>query len=224
MYESCSPRRIDEIIRGVFDPALNPHGFLRSTPRKYVRKRIEYTHDVIELLSQKISLRMIWGVSLDFVPHVAGRATETVQWHRTARSANPDLRYSESENASQPMRRFDISTIQGEDLMQKQAQSTLAGMVPRALKFLDSVPNLLAIERLFVHEVQHPQWGDLYNTPQIALAYAFYLAQMGKEENARVCMAGWLKRSHRRPETNQRLRELFEDAVRRPLYGQSTTG
>jgi hypothetical protein len=56
-------------------------------------------------------------------------------------------------------------------------------MVPRALKFLDSVPNLLAIERLFVHEVQHPPWGDLYNTPQIALAYAFYLAKMGKEQD-----------------------------------------
>jgi hypothetical protein len=143
MYESCSPRKIDEIIAEVCDPALNPHGFLRSTPRKYVRKRIEYSHDVIELLSQKISLRMIWGVSFDFVPHIAGRATETVQWHRTARSANPDLRYSEGENASQPTRRFDISTIQGDDLIRKQARSALAEMVPRALKCFDSIPDLL---------------------------------------------------------------------------------
>jgi hypothetical protein len=75
-----------------------------------------------------------------------------------------------------------------------------------------------------MHEEQHPQWGDLCNTPQIALAYAFDLAKIGTEGNARAYMAEWLKRSHRRPETNQRLRELFEDAVRRPLYGQSTTG
>lgn len=104
MYESCSPRRIDKIIAEVFDRALNPHGFLRSAPCKYARKRIEHTHEVIEELSQKINLRMIWGVSLDFVPHVAGRATETVQWHRTARSVDPDLRYSESKEASQPSR------------------------------------------------------------------------------------------------------------------------
>jgi hypothetical protein len=34
--------------------------------------------------------------------------------------------------------------------------------------------DLLGIERLFMHEEQHPQSGDLYNTPQIALAYAFF--------------------------------------------------
>lgn len=108
--------------------------------------------------------------------------------------------------------------------MQKQARSALAEMIPRALKFFDSVPDLLAIERLAVHEEQHPQWGDLYNTPQLALAYAFYLAKIGKEGNARAGIAEWLKRSHRRPETNQRLRELFEDAVRQPLSAHSTTG
>lgn len=97
-------------------------------------------------------------------------------------------------------------------------------MIPRALKGLDSVPDLLAIERLFVDEEQHPQRGDLYNTVQLALAYAFYLAKIGKEGNAGAGMAEWLKRSHRRPETNQRLRELFGDAVRQPLSAHSTTG
>lgn len=224
MNESCSLKRIDEIIAGIFDPALGPHGFIRSTSRKYVRKRIEHTHDVIEFLSQSINLRIIWGISLDFVPHIAGRATETVQWHRTARSAKPDLRYSESESASRPTRIFDISTIHGHDLMEKQARSALAKLVPRALRFFESVPDLMSIEKLFVYEEQHPQWGDLYNTPQVALAYAFYLAKMGEEEKARAYMAEWLKRSHRREETNQQLQELFEDAVRRPLCGQPTSG
>ena len=216
MQESCSPRRIDEIISEVFDPVLGLCGFHRSMPRKYARKRIEHTHDVIALLSQKINLRMIWGVSLDFVPHIAGRATETVQWHRTARSASPDLRYSESENANQPSRRFDVSTIYGEERMRNQARLAQEELLPRALRFFDSVPDLFAVETLFVHSEQHPQWGDFHNTPQIALAYAFYLAKMDKEESARTHMAEWLKRSHRRPETNQRLRELFEEAVRGP--------
>ena len=164
MYESCYPRRIDEIIAEVFDPVLGAQGFRRSTPRKYARKRVEHTHDVIELLSQRVSLRMIWGVSLDFVPHVAGRATETVQWHRTVRTANPDLRYSESENASQPTRRFDISTIQGENLVREQARSALAEMVPKALRFFDSVPDLLSIKMLFVREEQTHS-GAICTTP-----------------------------------------------------------
>lgn len=119
MYESCSPRRIDEIIAEVFDPTLNPHGFLRSAPRKYARKRIEHTHDVIEVLSQKINLRMIWGVSLDFCSPCCWPADRdrAVASNGAIGESGPALFREQRGEPADP--RFDISTIRGEDLMQQ---------------------------------------------------------------------------------------------------------
>jgi uncharacterized protein HemY len=56
-----------------------------------------------------------------------------------------------------------------------------------------------------------------YNIPQLGLAYAFYLAKIGDEVEARRYMSDWLKRSHRREETQETLARLFEEAVTSPL-------
>src|ERR1043165_397739 len=109
--ERCSSGLVNKIIGEVFDSELQALGFQKSTPRKYVRSRIQQTHDVIELLSQTIQLRFIWGISLQFVPHIEGRSTETVKWHRTVASANPDLRYSETENVPNGHVLYNVSTI-----------------------------------------------------------------------------------------------------------------
>ena len=219
--ERCPPSLVDRIVREVFDSRLFALGFQRATRRKYVRRRIPHTYDVIELLSQTVSLRLIWGLSLDFVPHVQGRQTETVQWHRTPRSANPDLRYSEWDCMRGMRNRYTISTMHGEHVLREKALEASSVLLPHAFQLLDRVTDLAALRELFLLKEKAPQWGwDIFNTPQVALAYAFYLAKMGHETQAGSYMSECLKRSHWRPETNERLTELFEDAIRRPLISQ----
>ena len=84
--------------------------------------------------------------------------------------------------------------------------------------FLTALQVWVAVGQLFLLKEQKPLWGwDIFNTPQVALAYAFYLAKMGREIQARSYMSECLKRSHWRPETNGRLTELFEQATQTPL-------
>jgi hypothetical protein len=216
--DRCSPQIVDRIIAEVFDSPLRSVGFEGSSARKYVRARIPQTYDVIEFYSRKIDLLLVWGLSLNFVPHIEGRSTETVSWHRTARSARTDLRYSEIEDTHDSRTRYAISTLHGPEKMRQAALQARAALLPRALQFFNSVPNLLAIEALFLGEERRPKWGDIFATPQVALAYAFYLARVGKKKEARSSMLEWLKRSdHHRPETNDRLSALFEEAISAPL-------
>jgi hypothetical protein len=215
--ERCSPSIVDKIVGEVFDPSLLASGFHRANPRKYVRARIPHTHDVVELLSRTVSLSLIWGLSLNFVPHIAGRQTETVRWHRTPRAATPDLRYSEVEDMRNALVRYAISTMHGAPIMRKQALTVRSALLPRAVQFFDSVTTLSSLGDLFVQKEQNPQFGDIFNTPQVALAYSFYLAKMGRESKARTYMSEWVTRSNFRVETNDRLSELFEEAIRTPL-------
>lgn len=218
MYERCPPAVVNKIVGEVFDSALKSRGFQKASPRKYVRPRIAHTHDVVELHSDVTRLLLIWGLSLNFVPHISGRSTETVQWHRTPRSAIPDLRYSEIEDMRHFHPQYAISTINGPRITREQALVAHSVLLPRAFQFFDSVMNLSSIGELFVRQEQNPKWGNIFTTPQVALAYAFYLAKTGREAKARAYMSEWLRRSsHRREETNTRLSLLFEEAVRLPL-------
>jgi hypothetical protein len=219
--QRCPPSLVDRIVGEVFDPRLLALGFQRATPRKYVRRRVPHTYDVIERLSQTVSLRLIWGLSLDFVPHVGGRQSETVRWHRTARSANPDLRYSETDCMREMRNQYTISTTYGEHVLRQKALEAISALLPRALQLFDSVTGLGTLVELFLLKEQDALRGwDIFNTPQVALAYAFYLAKVGRGIRARSYVSECLKRAHWRLETNERLTELFEDAVSAPLLSQ----
>ncbi len=56
-----------------------------------------------------------------------------------------------------------------------------------------------------------------FNFRQVVLAYAFYLAKMGDEVEARRYMSEWLKLSNQREETKKTMARLFEEAAASPL-------
>jgi len=79
----------NEALRAAFDSKLGGHGFEAEKGLKWVRSAKPEIRDVIELYSVKgAAAAARWGVSLDFVPHVAAKR---VRWHRTAKSAALDL-------------------------------------------------------------------------------------------------------------------------------------
>ena len=88
---------------------------------------------------------------------------------------------------------YAISTINGPRITREQALVAHSVLLPRAFQFFDSVMNLSSIGELFVRQEQNPKWGNIFTTPQVALAYAFYLAKTGREAKARAYMSEWLK-------------------------------
>lgn len=181
-YVPCPPAVVNEAIAEVFDPPLFAARFEKATPRKYVRARVPHTRDVIELHSDYIRVFPVWGLSLEFVPHVSGRDTETVKWHRTARSADPDLRYCEVEDPSRGFRpKFAIPTIEGRERLEEACRSARVNVLPRAMALFEAVSDLRDIDALFQHEERVARWGTFWNQPQVSLAYSFYLAKMGRE-------------------------------------------
>ena len=78
-YELCSPKLIDAVVAEVFDGPLAEAGFRRMRHRLYVRSRIQQMNDVIEFFRDRLNLNFLWGLSLNFVPHVTN-GVENVRW------------------------------------------------------------------------------------------------------------------------------------------------
>jgi hypothetical protein len=83
---------IAEAVGAAFDGPLRSIGFERVAPRRWVRSDRLPIRDLFVVGSLKSGmLTPLWGISLDFVPHISGR--KAVRWHRTAQSADFDLRF-----------------------------------------------------------------------------------------------------------------------------------
>jgi hypothetical protein len=76
-------------LRAALGHELLPLGFEQAKDLKWVRSAKGPIREIVELYSLKgASVAPCWGLSLDFVPHVAGGR---VRWHRTAKSSMLDL-------------------------------------------------------------------------------------------------------------------------------------
>ena len=217
--EICSPQLVDRVIGETFDAELSREGFKKVGARKYVRSRISGVRDVVELRSTMVSLIVVWGFSFDFVPHIAGRHTETVRWHRTDKSANPDLRFSGlGKYCSGPREAgAEIPYWHGELRFREQADCSKRMLLPKALLELASIIHFYDFRRLFEVEAEDKFF---FNLPQLSLAYCFYLAKLGDEMKARSYMSKWLQRAHYREETITRLTALLEQAIGSPVRTQ----
>jgi hypothetical protein len=211
----CSPALIDSVLAETFDVAMTQANFAKVGRRKYVRKRFVSTRDTVLLHSNRASLVLVWGFSFDFVPHISGRFTETVRWHRTDKSANPDLRYSGLGRLCSGPREpgATIDVWQGEASLRQQAEQSKVQLLPKAIAKLDSVRNIRDLRPLFEFEARE---NYFFNFRQLVLAYAFYLAKVGDEGEARRYMSEWLKLSNQREETQRTLARLFEEAATSP--------
>jgi hypothetical protein len=219
-YELCSPKLIDAVVAEVFDWPLSEVGFQKIRDRLYVRSRVHEINDVIEFWRDKLNLNFLWGLSLNFVPHITN-GVENVRWHRTPKSAYKDLSYSGFGRV--PELGWSIKATSGEDELRRSALLTRSEMLPKALKFFESVKKFHDLESVFRKFEQPNEFGWTFDTlNQVSLAYSFYLAKSGQEQKARQYMSKWLAHhsNAHREETILRISELFEEAARAPFVLQ----
>jgi hypothetical protein len=216
-FEMCSPKLIDSVLAEVFGGPLIKAGFQKVRDRFYVRSRMQEMNDVVEFFRDRLELNFVWGLSLNFVPHITD-GVENVRWHRTLKSAHKDLSYSGFGPA--PELGWCILTTQGENELRRSASLTRSEMLPKALRFFEAVNRFQDLGSVFREKQEEKKWGwsfDMFT--QSSLAYAFYLAKSGQEQRAREWMARWTTRHSvsYREETISRLSELFEEAVKSPF-------
>ncbi|SRR6266403_315217 len=219
-YELCSPKLINSAVAEVFDGPLTEAGFQKMRDRFYVRSRVHEINDVIEFWRDKLNLNFLWGLSLNFVPHITN-GVENVRWHRTPMSAYKDLSYSGF--GREPELGWSIEATSGEEKLRQSALLTRSEMLPKALKFFESVKKFHDLEAVFREQEKPNEFGwtlDMF--PQISLAYSFYLAKSGQEQKARQYMSKWLARNSNayREETMARVSDLFEEATKSPFVVQ----
>jgi len=88
-FEPVSISEIHSIVSPIVDSLLEKEGFECTSDLKWVRCQNEPIRQIFELFRWKggmVAPRI--SISLDFVPHVSG---SSVKWHRTTKSAQPDL-------------------------------------------------------------------------------------------------------------------------------------
>lgn len=174
-------------------------------------------NDVIEFYRSHVDLNFVWGLSLNFVPHITA-GVENIRWHRTPKSAISDIR--RSGFGKRPETGWSISTTQGEMILRRSAELTRNEMVPKALEYLDSIRRFQDLSSVFQQAALPNDWDwPLEMMPQLHLAYAFYLAKSSHEGEARQMMSAWLSRNRNvyRPETLESLSRLFEQAAKSPV-------
>lgn len=219
-FDFCPPTLIDKVLAETFDQPLSKVGFSKIRDRFYVRSRFPEMNDVIQLFRDKLDLNFVWGLSLNFVPHVTD-GVENVQWHRTPKSARSDLKCSGFGKNREPG--WSIRTSHGEIVLRQSAEFTRARMVPKALSFFDSLAGFRDLDAKFQEAARPNDFGfTLEMRFQVHLAYAFFLAKSGHESEAKSMMSRWLERNFNsfRPETLERISELFTEAVNSPYVLQ----
>jgi hypothetical protein len=219
-FELCSPKLIDAVVAEVFDEPLTEAGFQKVRDRFYVRSRIPEMSEVVDFFRDRLNLNFLWGLSLNFVPHITN-GVENVRWHRTPKSAHRDLSYGGFGRV--PQLGWSITATNGEDKLRRTALLTRSEMLPKALKFFESVTKFQDIESVF-REFERPnEYGWTFDMrTQASLAYSFSLARSGQEQKARQYMSRWLVLNSPayREETIARVSELFEEATRSPFVLQ----
>ena len=110
-FEIMRIDQIHAIVSPTVESLLQPLGFEVQGPLSWLRSADAPIRQVFRLAQWKGgALAPSWGVSLDFVPHLCGN---DFKWHRTAKSARPDLTFDVRDRA------FDISYHYGPETIEK---------------------------------------------------------------------------------------------------------
>lgn len=174
-----SAAEIDHLLLDQLRPRLPD--FEPVTPRKWVRAARAPIREMFLIQSMNpIMFCAIWGVSLDYVPHLSG---SSLRWHRTSKSALFDLNYDPLDYTAETAGWVATSAAEIAALLEK--------TVPLAFGFWTSTADLLAA---FAEKERRPfvRFG-FHNYVQQGLAYAFTLARAGRTEEARERLEGLLK-------------------------------
>ncbi len=207
-FEIVRIDHIHEIVSPTVESLLQPLGFEVQGPLSWLRSADAPIRQLFRLVQWKGgALAPSWALSLDFVPHLSGN---DFKWHRTSKSARPDLTFDVRDRA------FDISYSYGPDTIERCAPDILRAVIPKAESFWNLARSIADLPCAFERGRQHLSTGGLgfYNYTQHSLAYAFVLAMNGKPDAAEEEFQRYSQRLS--VSAQKKLRKLFIEAGGHP--------
>jgi hypothetical protein len=155
----------------------------------------------------------MWGLSLDFVPHVTGRGD--VKWHRTAKSALFDFVYRPVDyvRANAEARDWSASPFATRAEVQDDLGRVTRLVLKEALPFWNSVGGVRDLPETYREHRRRAAVGCRFDSfPQQLLALAFVLAKAADGE-AQAALSEYIRAFEVPLETAKRLEELLEEAA-----------
>lgn len=205
-FELLSRAQIHDLVGPVVGAKLAPEGFDEVDTLKWVRS-VDAPIRQVFLFSQWKggAIAPIWGVSLDFVPHISGAK---VKWHRTAKSAMPDLVVDARDRA------LDMPYHAGPEPIRERAFEVVSNAVIRAREFWDRSRRIADLPAAFDWLRSYLSTGGLgfYNYVQHPIAHAFVLSATGRLADANSELERFIGRAELTAELAAKLRALLEVA------------
>lgn len=175
-YELLSAAQRDAIVAVHLRQHLPPLGLIENGPRKWIDGRQPPVRRLFELrLVKGAGLKVCWGFSLDFVPHISGGR---VRWHRSDKTAMLDV-------IVDPRSLAPATYIHGAERLAADLRSVLPEAVSRAKETWDkgtTYQGMLDIIRE-IRELRSNALG-YDNYAQMPLAYVFLSAKIGDVQSA----------------------------------------
>jgi hypothetical protein len=206
------------LISECFHPAIAEQGFERCHPTRWVRSRLPDVRDVVEIVALKgASYSAVWGISLDFVPTI--RNGKSWSWHRTAKSARPDLVFDPYDYVVHASA-WSVTRFESAGELPAAIREWTSRVLGAASDFFRPLQNLLDVEAAFVEKENRKfvRFGP-QNYPQHYLAHAFVLARLSRLAEAAQMFARSLDLFPLEPQLEARARKAmgFRDGI--PLRG-----
>ena len=167
----------------VIDRALAAHGLDRVSDYLWAAPGDLDIRPVFALrLFKGAAVLPVWGVSLGFVPHVSG---DRAAWHRTRKSARPDL------YEVPPDRAGELSLAGAEDRVAERVAAALAPVLPRAATFW-AIARQGDLDALLARAESSTGPLQPFSSPingDRDIVRAFLAARRGDAEKARAALA-----------------------------------
>ena len=193
--------------------ALAGHAFEAVAPRRWVRSTRAPIRDIIELQALKgMSYCPMWGVSLDFVPHLT--AAGDIKWHRSAKSARFDLAFRPIDYAPTPAesRSWSASPFATPAEADEDLNRVTRLVLEKALPFWSGISGIRDLPTVYAEHRRRAAVGPPFDSfPQQCLASAFVLAKCG-DERARSVLEDYAKAFEVPALTRKRLEQLLAAA------------
>lgn len=144
-----------------------------------------------------------WGYSFDFVPHISG---DTVHWHRTPKSAQPDVWIGA------PKGEMDMKLLDPVERLESHLPRIAKRAAASATKFWKPVPRLADLPGLFrsIEEIRRKRKLHGFDLlTQGHLSWAFTLARLGEMSEAQERFNHWAGQRKPPDMARQRMQDLL---------------
>ncbi len=205
-FEIVSIAKIHEVVAEAVRAALGPE-FEEIGKLRWVRSADAPIRQMFRYQPWKGGhIGPLWGLSLDFVPHIT---RSEVKWHRTPKSARMDLVVNTND------RTLDMPYHAGPAALAAQVSTVVPAAVSRARVFWDrwrSVPELPAA---YDWVRAHYPGGYALGAPH-RMSRAFVLAKVGRIQEARVQLEEHFVKGRELEYVEARIRAHFEELCAAP--------